>query len=186
MKHARRRQGKGAFDLIEEAVHLLRTAPPSTLAAYYLGAIPFVLGLLFFWADMSRSPFANQHLADASLALAALFFWMKFWQAVFAQRIRAHIAAEPPPALNFRLGTRILLSRRRSCSRSVCFSSRFRSCRRCRSPGSSRSIRTPPRSPAAGTARQNYSRNPGSRRRFGRCKTTSRSPSWWHSVFVFF
>ncbi len=107
MKHARRRQSKGAFDLIEEAVHLLRTAPSASLAVYYLGAIPFVLGLLFFWADMSRSPFANQHLADASLALAGLFFWMKFWQAVFAHRLRAQIAAESPPALGLRLGTRI-------------------------------------------------------------------------------
>jgi hypothetical protein len=110
MKHALRRQGKGAFDLIEEAVHLLRTAPLATLAAYYLGAIPFVLGLLFFWADMSRSPFANQHLADASFAMTVLFFWMKFWQAVFARRLRAQIAAEPPPALELRLGARILVT----------------------------------------------------------------------------
>ena len=80
MKRAqRRRQGKGAFDLIEEATQLLRTAPVATLAVYYLGAIPFVLGLLFFWADMSRSPFAHQHHAEAALGLALLFFWMKFW-----------------------------------------------------------------------------------------------------------
>ena len=110
MKHAQRRQGKGAFDLIEEAVHLLRTAPLATLAVYYLGAIPFVLGLLFFWADMSRSPFASQHLADASLALAGLFFWMKFCQAVFARHLRAQIAAEPPPALNLRLGARMAIT----------------------------------------------------------------------------
>ncbi len=110
MKHARRRQGKGAFDLIEEATQLLRTAPAATLAVYYLGAIPFVLGLLFFWADMSRNPFADQHLADASLAISLLFLWMKFWQVIFARRVRAQVAAAAPPALNFHRGTRIFLT----------------------------------------------------------------------------
>jgi hypothetical protein len=102
MKRARRQQGKGAIDLIEEATHLLRTAPAATLAAYYTGAIPFILGLLFFWADMSRSAFANQHLAESALGVGALFVWMKFWQAIFARRIRAHIAVEPPAQMNFR------------------------------------------------------------------------------------
>ena len=110
MKHARRRQGRGAFDLIEEATQSLRTAPAATLAAYYLGAIPFILGLLFFWADMSRSPFAYQHLADASLAISLLFLWMKCWQVVFARRVRAQIAGESPPAVNFRRGARIFLT----------------------------------------------------------------------------
>ena len=110
MKRAhRRRQGKGAFDLIEEATHLLRTAPAATLAAYYLGAVPFVLGLLFFWADMSRSPFAHRHLADAALGLALLFLWMKFWQAIFTLRLRSQITAEAVPELNFRRCLRIFL-----------------------------------------------------------------------------
>lgn len=102
MKRARRQQGKGAFDLIEEATHLLRTAPAATLAVYYAGVIPFILGLLYFWADMSRSPFANQHLAESALSIGALFLWMKFWQAIFARRVRAHLAAETPAQMNFR------------------------------------------------------------------------------------
>ena len=110
MKPTKRRQGKGAFDLIEEATHLLRTAPAATLAAYYLGAIPFVLGLLYFWADMSRSPFAPQHLAGAALGLALLFLWMKFWQAIFARNLRARLAAEPPPPLNFHHCSRVALA----------------------------------------------------------------------------
>jgi hypothetical protein len=110
MKPTRRQQGRGAFDLIEEATHLLRTAPVATLAVYYLGAMPFVLGLLFFWADMSRSPFASGHLADGSLVMSLLFFWMKFWQAIFLRRIRAQLAAQSPPRLNFRRGTRILMA----------------------------------------------------------------------------
>ena len=40
----RRKPDKGGLDLIEEATHLLRTAPAATLATYYLGAIPFIVG----------------------------------------------------------------------------------------------------------------------------------------------
>jgi hypothetical protein len=103
----RRQPGKGSFDLIEEATHLLRTAPAATLAVYYLGAIPFVLGLLYFWADMSRSPFADQHLIDSALGLGALFLWMKFWQVIFARRLRAHVAAEPVPRWTVRRWGRV-------------------------------------------------------------------------------
>ena len=121
MKRARQsQQGKNAFDLIEEATHLLRTAPAATLATYYLGAIPFVLSLLYFWADMSRSPFASQHLAEAALGMAALFVWMKFWQVVFARRIRAQVAAETPPHWDFRRG-RGFFWPRPSCSRWALF-----------------------------------------------------------------
>ena len=97
----KRRLGKSAFDVLEEATHLLRTAPPATLAAYFLGTAPFVLGLLFFWADMSRSPLAPQRIGEASLGMALLFCWMKFWQVIFARRIRAQAAGEVfvPPDL---------------------------------------------------------------------------------------
>lgn len=105
----RRREGKGPFDLVEEATHLLRTASAATLAVYYLGAIPFVLGLLFFWADMSRAPFAHRHLTEAALGMAALFFWMKFCQTIFTRRLRAQISATPMPALTVRRCVRIFL-----------------------------------------------------------------------------
>lgn len=110
MKLTRHRQDRSAFDFIEEATQLLRTAPVATLAVYYLGAVPFVLGLLFFWADMSRSPFAAGHLADGSLGISVLFLWMKFWQSVFARRIRAQLAVQPAPPLNFRACLRILVA----------------------------------------------------------------------------
>src|SRR6266446_3071590 len=95
-----RQQRRGGLELVEESVHLLRTSPPAALAAYYLGAVPFVLGLLFFWADMSRSPFASQHLAEGALGLAGLFLWMKSCQVVFAAKLRAYIAGEPPERLS--------------------------------------------------------------------------------------
>jgi hypothetical protein len=108
MKRAQRRQqGRNAFDVIEEATHLLRTAPIATLTTYYLGAIPFVLGLLYFWADMSRSPLAPQHIAGASFGLALLFFWMKFCHSLFSRRARAQAAHEAFRAPGFRRGLRI-------------------------------------------------------------------------------
>jgi hypothetical protein len=111
MKRARRRQeGKNWLDLIEEATHLLRTAPAATLAVYYLGTVPFALGLLYFWADMSRSAFARQHLAEAALAMAGVFLWMKCCQAVFARRVRAQITGEHLPPWTFRRGARIFLA----------------------------------------------------------------------------
>jgi hypothetical protein len=110
MKRSERRtEGPGVFELIEEAVHLLRMNAAVALPSYYLGSLPFVLGLLFFWADMSRSPFAEEHLIEASLTMALLFVWMKFWQAMFADSLRARISANPPTRWNLRRALRVLL-----------------------------------------------------------------------------
>jgi hypothetical protein len=102
--------GKPALELIEEATHALRVAPAGTIAAYYVGAIPFVIGLLYFWSDMSRSPFAESHLAEASLGVCALFFWMKTWQVLFAHRIRAQLGANSMPSWSMHQACRIFLS----------------------------------------------------------------------------
>jgi len=98
----RRQQDKAALEIIEEAVHLLRMAPLGILASYYIGALPFILGLLYFWTDMSQSAFAYDHCAPAALGVALLFIWMKLWHAVFALQLRTHIAAEPLPRWTFR------------------------------------------------------------------------------------
>jgi hypothetical protein len=111
MKHARRRQlGRSGLELSEEAIHLVRTAPMGTLTAYYFGAVPFVLATLFFWADMSRSALAGEHLAGGALGVALLFLWMKFWQAVFAGNLRAALAGEPVPRMSFSRCRRILVT----------------------------------------------------------------------------
>src|SRR5689334_18016045 len=102
--------GRTGFDLIEEAMHLLRSSSAMTLAVYYAGAIPFILALLYFWADMSRSPFATEHVAEASLAVTILFLWMKFSQAHFARRLRAQLACQPMPRWTFRQGMRVFLT----------------------------------------------------------------------------
>src|SRR5262245_30122228 len=101
---------RGGLDLLEEATHLVRSAPTSTLATYYAGTIPFVLGLPYFWVDMERSPFAAPHLAEGALAVTVLLFWMKFWQASFASRIREQLAAKPVSRWGFRRSARVFLS----------------------------------------------------------------------------
>src|SRR5690349_18407287 len=111
MKRSNRRHlGKTATELLEEAIHLLRASPPATLSTYYFGAVPFVLGLLYFWADMSRSAFASQYLAERALILAALFIWMKFWQAIFARNLRALRSGEASRVWTFTQYRRVLVS----------------------------------------------------------------------------
>ena len=86
------RNDKGAIGLLDEAVHLVRLAPAGALAGYYLGSMPFVLAALYFWADMSRSPFASGHVAGAALGLAGLFAWMKGWQSFYVRRLLGKIS----------------------------------------------------------------------------------------------
>ena len=94
-----REKGIGAVELLEQATALLRQAPLDTLASYYLGTLPFMLVLLWFWADMSRSADADLRLAGGALALAILFIWMKVWQSRFSGRLLMQLggAAELPP-----------------------------------------------------------------------------------------
>lgn len=89
-----KRASKGAVELLEEAVYLLRSAPISALAAYYAGSVPFILGFLFFWADLSQSAFGYDHCAPAALGLALLYAWMTYWQSVFVQKLQAELAPD--------------------------------------------------------------------------------------------
>lgn len=90
------------FFLIDQAVHLLRRLPAGILCLYFLGSVPFVLGALFFWSDMSRSPFALQNAAGYSLVLALLFVWMKAWHAVFCAQTRDLVEEIAPRAWTWR------------------------------------------------------------------------------------
>jgi hypothetical protein len=99
MKRQRLQEEKGPVELVEEAVHLLRLAPASAFAAYGVGSLPFVLGLLFFWSDMARSAFAHERLIPGVFALSALFVWMKGWHGVFTGQLLARLCGEPPPRL---------------------------------------------------------------------------------------
>jgi hypothetical protein len=93
----RRQPGTPALEIVEEAVHLLRTAPLYVLGSYYLGALPFVLALLYFWVDMSQGAFSEYHAVGSALGLAVLFVWMKSWQSIFGSLVRARLCDDAPP-----------------------------------------------------------------------------------------
>jgi hypothetical protein len=102
--------GKGAIELIEEGFQLLRRAPLSTVAAYYIGTLPFMLAVLYFWSEMSSGVFAEQRLATGATIVCALFFWMKCWQAVFARNLFAKLMDEPEPRWDRRRIARTLFA----------------------------------------------------------------------------
>ena len=95
MRRANKKHHKSAILILEETLQVLRSAPMALLPSFYLGSIPFVLGLLYFWADMSHSARAHQYGAVAALGVTTLFVWMKFWHTVFALRIRSQLSGEP-------------------------------------------------------------------------------------------
>jgi hypothetical protein len=93
---------QGGVALAGEALHLLRTAPPRALLCYFAGTLPFITGLLYFWADMSRSAFARQRCFPAAFALAVGFIWMKSWQACFAGVLRDTLTGRASSPLDAR------------------------------------------------------------------------------------
>ena len=46
---------------------------------------------------MSMSPFAARYAMESALAIALLYLWMKFWQSIYATRLKCFAANEPPP-----------------------------------------------------------------------------------------
>ncbi len=81
-----------AIEILEQSVNLLRAAPMRIVVKYLIGAVPFMLALLFFLSDMTRSPFAAEHLAAASLGLAVLYIWKNVWQALFEADLYTSLA----------------------------------------------------------------------------------------------
>lgn len=96
MKLRRDTTARPGIALVEEAGNLLRSAPPAAWLCYHIGAIPFVL-LLLRTITFAHSGFRG-HDADAgdALLLALAFIWMKCWQAVFAERLGAHLRGIEP------------------------------------------------------------------------------------------
>ena len=83
----------GAIPLLEEAVHLLRRTPRTTLVCHLLGTAPFALALLLFWNDVNNSRTIDSTVARESMVLALLLVWMNCWRAVFACRLRRQLSA---------------------------------------------------------------------------------------------
>jgi len=102
VKSKKKRQGeKGALEIIEEAVSLLRGSGAGALAYYYLGSLPFMLALLYYWADMSKSAVAYSRVEGEALVLALLFIWMKMWQAVYGRELLMSVLGEAGPGWSF-------------------------------------------------------------------------------------
>jgi hypothetical protein len=92
MTTRRQRSERTALDHVEEATHLLRNAPGGVVLRYYVGAVPCVLGLLYFFTDVTRGAFARDHLIGASLSAALLYLWMKCWHTAFNSGLRDSLA----------------------------------------------------------------------------------------------
>jgi hypothetical protein len=90
-----------AIEILEQAVNLLRAAPPQAIVIYLAGAIPFTLAALVFLNDMMLSPYAFDHLASASLGLAALYIWKNTLQAVFAARLYQTLSPDDTRPISF-------------------------------------------------------------------------------------
>ena len=85
-------QGQPPMDLVEDAVQLLRSAPPWIHALHLAGSGAFVLALLWFWSDMTRGVFADRRLAPGALAMAGLYVLMKLAHAMHATELRSIVS----------------------------------------------------------------------------------------------
>jgi len=82
-------QGQAPLDVVEDAVQLLRTAPPWVHVVHLAGSGACVLGWLWFWSDMTRGVFADRRLAPGAMGMACLYLLMKLAHAVHATELRA-------------------------------------------------------------------------------------------------
>lgn len=101
------------LELIEEAVHLLRRAPAGTLAIYYAGAVPFVLGGLFFWAHTTWFLPASDEIAWSAVGLVGLYAVMKTAHAAFCARLLAMRLGQPAPEWTWARWRRVSLAQLR-------------------------------------------------------------------------
>src|SRR5689334_9480906 len=84
--------------LLEDAAHLLRSAPLDTLVCHWIGSVPFAVTLLIFWNNATHPPLADLACAAQALAVALLYLWMNCWRAVFAGSLHGDLsgAADRP------------------------------------------------------------------------------------------
>ena len=80
------------LELVEEAIHVLRGAGVRGLALIWIGAMPFALGVLLFWRDMTHFDRSIELCAWESLLLVALLLWMNVWRGWFAASLRVQLA----------------------------------------------------------------------------------------------
>lgn len=78
-----RRSETSALQILEEAFHLLRTVDARAWIWFFGGAVPFVLMMLYFTADMSRSGTADRTAFFVAAMATGFYFWHRFCQAKF-------------------------------------------------------------------------------------------------------
>jgi hypothetical protein len=78
-------------------MHLLRRTPAASFVVYFAGAVPWVAGVLYFWARATWFAPGTGERALAALALVALFTGLKVAQSEFCARLMAaRLGARPP------------------------------------------------------------------------------------------
>ncbi len=109
----RKAVGPAALELVEESVHLLRRAPAGTLAIYYAGTAPFVLGVVFFWARTAWFRPSDERVALGALGLVGLFAWMKLAHAEFCGRLLRQRLGDAPEGFSWRRLVRVAAAQMR-------------------------------------------------------------------------
>lgn len=94
MRATRKSSARPAREIAEETVHLLRAAPVAAWGAYFLGTIPFCVGMIYFVNAMEVYAFAERGLPLYAALLTLLFVWMKAWQARFAEHLLCVLRGE--------------------------------------------------------------------------------------------
>lgn len=97
-----------ARDLLDEAIHLLRSASLRTWLTYFTAVLPCVFTAIYFVFDMSRNAYADERCVALALALTLTFVWMKFWQSAFARKLRAQLAGSEDRPWTLKQATRVL------------------------------------------------------------------------------
>jgi hypothetical protein len=92
------------MQLVEESVHLLRLAPARAWSVYLAGAVPYAIGLIWFWLETTRSVYALRNLAWTSAIVALLFLWKQVSEALFLANLRATLTGDEPDAVSGGLG----------------------------------------------------------------------------------
>lgn len=98
------------MDLVEDAIHLLRRTPVAIHLIYHIASASFVLGLLWFWSDMTRGAYADGRVAPGALLLSGLYLAMKTGQAAFCARLRQAVSHQRPTPWTFGRCWRLLLT----------------------------------------------------------------------------
>ena len=100
MKRRRHKGSISGYRLAGMSLNAFGKLPLRVIAIYYLGTVPFVLGFLHFWADMTRSGYAARRCFPAAIGLTLLFLWMKSWQSAFLAQARQILLRVPSPPWN--------------------------------------------------------------------------------------